>query len=87
MHECFNARDLETFALLAAAARIKTDYPTMHYLYRNHLAFIEHSNVLCETDFSPLVRLLSPLRKGRFKMATVERKMVLLLNKGRPIKA
>jgi len=51
-------------------------------LYVNHLSSIEHSNVVCETDFSPLARMLSPLRKGRFKMAAVQRKMMLLLNKG-----
>ena len=39
--------------------------------------FLDSEEELADEDFS---RLLSPLRKGRFKMATVERKMMLLLN-------
>ena len=52
----------------------------MRTLMFKHLSTIEHSNVLCETDFSPLALLLSPLRRS-MKMKTVERKMWLMLNK------
>lgn len=59
---------------------LRTEYPIMRAFFSNHVCFIEHSNAGSERDFSPLARLLSPLRKGKMKMHTAERKMMLLLN-------
>jgi hypothetical protein len=57
----------------------KTAYPILAWLFP-YIASLEHCTAECERDFSVLARLLTPLRRGRMKMQTVERKMILLLN-------
>ena len=74
--DTFNGRTMLDFWTSDQAASL---YPHLHYVFP-HLVVIEQSNAGCERDFSVLARLLTPLRKGRMKMQTVERKMFLSLN-------
>jgi hypothetical protein len=57
-------------------------YPTLYVLFWTYFIVVEPSNAVAERDFSALALLLSPLRKGRMRMKTVERKLWLMLNKG-----
>lgn len=77
--EAANTTGKEMWAFWSSAEAAR-DFPLLTLVFF-FLVITEHSNAGCERDFSELARLLTPLRRGRMHVRTVERKMILLLNR------